>query len=86
MSNKCEGLTWVVWLDYRGKWHSADCGWFLDPLIDKGARQFAQALAGNSNGTADFIGIAVIAYCIHAKDRYQAIKIAKKAHIRLNKT
>lgn len=74
-----EGTTWVVWIDYQGKWHSSDEGWILDPMIDELARRYARALVGDSNGSADFIGTAQVAYCIHAKGRYKAMKIAKKA-------
>lgn len=73
-----DDYTWVVWQTKDGKWHSWGCGGF-DKYADEIARRDAKALVGQSQGTADFIGTAVIAYCIHAKNRYQALKMAKQA-------
>jgi len=73
-----DDYTWVVWQTYDGKWHSSGEGG-LDKYANELARRFAKALAGQSDGTASFIGTARVAYCIHAKNRYQAIKLAKSA-------
>jgi len=72
--------TWVVWLDYNDKWHTSEQGFIKDPLLDEGARQFAKALAGLKEGTADFIGTAKASYCLHAPKRYIALKMAKRVH------
>lgn len=80
MRDKYDGVTWVVWIDHQGKWHSSDYGWMIDKYADEGARQFARLLIGHSKGTASFIGTAVVAYCIHIKGRYPAIKMAKQVY------
>jgi len=33
MADICEGWTWVVWLDYQGRWHSWPCGRLLVILL-----------------------------------------------------
>lgn len=71
-----DDYTWVVWLDKENKWHSSGCGGY-NKYGDENARNFARLLAGQSNGTNSLNGTAIVAYCIHAKNRYQALKMAK---------
>ena len=75
-----DDYTWTIWQTYDGKWHSSGEGGYLCQYADANARSHAKALTGDSNGTASFIGTARVAYCIHAPNRYRAIRIAKKAH------
>lgn len=76
-----DDYTWVIWLTKDGKWHSSGEGGHLCKYADEGARQHARALAGYSKGTASFVGTAVVAYCIHAKNRYQALRMARQSYM-----
>jgi len=79
-----DDYTWVVWQTKDGKWHALGCGNILCQLADDGARQFARILTGQVQGTSDLMSAAVVAYCIHAQNCYQAIKLAKRGHKLIN--
>lgn len=82
-------MVWVIWLDKQGKWHSWEeitIGAFGTELSKESMRfaedtaiRDAKMLVGEISGTADFIASAIVAYCIHARKRHQAIKLAKDA-------
>ncbi len=76
---------YTVYLTKDGKWHSSEeVGSNLIGCWESSenhARKYASLLTGDkSKGTADFIGIAIVAYCIHAMNRCQALKLAKSAY------
>lgn len=69
---------YVVWLDYKGKWH---CHEVVGAELVGSMKGCEQKAIRTAKALTSLIGIAKAAFCIHARTRYKAIKKAKQSYM-----
>ena len=75
--------TWIIWLDTQGKWHAYRYSWGMDSSLDNGARAGARDFAEHPEKMAAInYPIPILAYCVHAPTRSNAISLVKQAEKR----